>query len=307
MNIGLILPATKKKERGPFSKLYQAIGSLLFNSLSLETHRIELMDGLNLVACSLPFYEPEILTHEGLKKRIRTRLDKFLEEERVWPVLEHPEVRGIYFGADKDTEPRPNDFSHPGEYRFDEVLLEVAVNRFPEVLKLIQGLGNLSTREISVTGGSAHLEHAISRLITRVKAMNLLLPEGTPDPDEAEQAFAETGIPVHITTDPEVLNRTSLWLRFPDDHESFDALPGSFKGMIVDFGAMKIIDTKNQKIFSIVIEFSDKIRRKIGHSILSGWERGVLEGVVIMVCANAWEISVAETSVRLGMRLSFKP
>ncbi len=307
MNIGLILPATKKKKRNVLSRFYQTVSSLLLNALPYEIHQIEVTEDLCLMVCSLPYQDPEMLAHEGLRRRVRTKLVKIFEEKGAWPILEHPEVRGIYYIGNRGIEPESNDFFHPREYRFNDVLMEVIVNRFPEVLKLIQGIGNLSNREISVTGGSAHLEYAISRLITKVKAMNLLLPEGSPEPDEAEQAFAETGIPVHITTDHEVLNRTSIWLRFPDDHESFDALPESYKGMIVDYGAMKIIDTKNKKIFSVVLEFSDKIKRKIGHSILNGWEKGILEGVVIMVCANAWDISVTETSIRLGMRLSFKP
>lgn len=292
MNIGLILPAQPEnnKESDLLFRICKALGSVIFNKLRLETHRIELVDGINLVVCSIPITHPEMLSHEGVLKKLRARLEKKFDEERAWPVLEHPEVKGLF---------------NPHEFRFDETIAEVAIDRFAEVLKLLQGIGDLCTKEVTVTGGSSFLEYAISKLITKVKTLNLLLPEGSCEPGEAEQAFVETGIPVHITSDSDVLNRTAVWLRFPDDDASFDALPETFHGMIADFGAMKIIDTKNKKIFSITLEFSDKIKRKIGHNNLSGWERGVLEGVIITVCANAWDVGVTETSIRLGMRLSF--
>jgi hypothetical protein len=292
MNIGLILPARpeNKKESGIFFWIFKALGSVMFNKLRLETHHIELLDGLNLVICSIPVNKPEMISHEGVLKKLKAKLEKKFEEERAWPILEHPAVKGLI---------------NPQEFRFDETIAEVAIDRFPEVLKLMQGIGDLCTKEVTVTGGSSYLEYAISKLITKVKTLNLLLPEGSCEPGEAEQAFVETGIPVHITSDSEVLNRTAVWLRFPDDDVSFDSLPESFHGMIADFSAMKIIDTRNKKIFTVTLEFSDKIKRKIGHSNLDGWGKGVLEGVIITVCANAWDIGVTDTSIRLGMRLSF--
>lgn len=292
MNIGLIMPAKmEKKEIRVLKRPYRAICSLFSSTLPIETHQVELTEELHLVVCSILFRDPEILSHEGMRKKIKAKLDKVFEEERAWPILEHPEVRGLY---------------NLQKYRFDEAIFEVVINRFLDVLKLINGIGDLSTREISVTGESSHLEYAINGLITKVKCINILLPVGSQEPNEAEQAFEETGIPVHITTDYEVLNRTSLWIRFPNDHPSFDSLPECYKGLIVDFGNMKIIDTKNKKIFTIIVEFSDKIKRKIGHTILNAWEEGVLESAFITLCANAWDISVTEASMRLGMRISFK-
>lgn len=292
MNIGLILPAASKREEKVMPRLIRRLAVFLFSYRYFEVEKIELMEGLNLVVCTLSDHTHGQLVNEGLRKKIRARLVKLFEDDRVWPILEHPDLKNLY-------DPHP--------FRYDEkVASQIAADRFLEVLKLISGVGDLRTREIAVTGGSAHLEYAIARLITKVKSMNLLLPEGSLEPNEAELAFIETGIPVHITTDTEVLKRSALWLRFPDDHESFDVLPKSYEGIIIDFGDAKIIDTKNKKIFTLYSEFSDKIKRKIGHNILSIWEKGVLESLVITLCANAWDISATETSIRLGMRLSFK-
>lgn len=291
MNIGLILPAKKNREHKLFPKLYQAMHSYILTTHSIEIYQIELMEGLNLLVCSTPLYNYGELIHISTRKKLKAKLDRIFEEGMAWPVLEHPDVKGIY---------------GPHEFEYNEAILEVVVNRFVEVLMLIHGIGDFSSREISVTGGSAHLEYAIAKLITKVKSMNILLPEGIQEPFEAEEAFAETGIPVHITTDHEVLNRSAVWLRFPEDNESFDALPENFNGIIVDFGDMKIIDTKNKKIFNIVVEFSEKIKRKLGQSILSSWGEGVLEGAIIKVCANAWDINCTEASIKLGMKLSFK-
>ncbi|MCX7772874.1 MAG: hypothetical protein N2376_07155 [Clostridia bacterium] len=291
MNIGLILPAKpRNRKRNYFIKLSEAIGALFFTSAVIDCSRIELQDGVNLFVLGIPCEEDRIGL-EGIRRRIKNRLDKLFEENSVWPIIEHPDVKGTY-------NPQPID---P-----EASIREAALKRFPELLKLLHGVGNLSAKEILITGESSYLEMAISKLFMNVKYLNILLPEGHREPDEAEMAFLETGIPIHMTTDPDVLKRVVVWLRFPGDDEGFDLLPETYKGIIIDLGALKIIDTKNKKIFNIVLEFSDRFKRKIGHSILEMWNKGDLENMVAMVCANAWDISVTEASLRLGMRLSFK-
>jgi hypothetical protein len=285
MNIGLLLPAqTIKHGKKTFHGLNGFLRSLLLKPAPF-------MEGLRLVVCLLPYSSSEIQTNHGLRNKVLARLSSFFEERNIWPVLEHPDIMGL---------------CQPSGHLYQKVLTEVAVNRFVEVLKLVRGIGELSSREILVTGGSKYLEFAISRLITKVKAMNILIPEGISAPAEAEKAFSETGIPVHITNDYDILKRNRVWLRFPDDPECFDILPEKFNGVIVDFGAMKIIDTKNRKIFTVIVEFSDKIKRRIGQQILNSLEKGALEGFIVAVCANAWDISIAEASALLDMRLSFQ-
>ncbi|HHW22851.1 MAG TPA: hypothetical protein GXX26_08225 [Clostridiaceae bacterium] len=275
MNIGLLLPVKKKK----------------WKPVSLEIRYVEILEDINLVVCYISCLGSDAIYRKGTRRRLKAKLDAMFREGNVWPVFEHSWIKGFYQSKD---------------YRFDEILREVAVGRTDEIISKIKGLGILANKEILVTGQSAHLEYAIEKLITKVKTMNILIPEGASEPREAEKAFAETGIPVHITTDFDILKRVRLWLRFPDDHESFDVLPERFDGTIVDLGAMKIIDTKLRKIFSINIEFSDRIKRRIGQQILNSLEKGALEGFMVAVCANAWDISVSEASVLLDMRLSFQ-
>lgn len=291
MNIGLIVPARERiKRHMPVREFIENVTAGTFLSIPVEISRIRIMQDFSLVLCAVSQEASKIST-DAARKRLKVKLHRILEKERAWPVLEHPNVRGIF---------------NANDYSFERSVREAAINRLPELLKLIKGVGDLSLREITVTGHPKHLELAIAMLITRVKALNLLLPSGTPAPVEAELAFEETGIPVHITTDHEVLNRTPIWIRFPDDHESFDELPAIYNGIIIDLGSMKIIDTKTKKIFNIIFEFSDKIGRKIGHSILEGWTSGFLEAAIISICSDTWNISVSEASLRLGMRLAYK-
>ncbi len=321
MNIGILLPVKKK----------------WWKPVTPKTYPIEIADNLNLVVCLIPFNDitryrdqrfrkgteslkleaeemplpeeaiparhirdwgslysrycdSEAMRIQGFRKRYKARIDRIIEELNVWPILEHPDISGFY-QVDASV--------------FSKVVKELALHRFDEVLSTIKGVGALINKEILVTGSSEYLEHAIEILITKVKTINILIPKGVNEPVEAEKAFLETGIPVHITTDYDVMNRTAMWIRFPDDDESFDVLPRNFKGIIVDFGAMKIIDTKARKIFNIGIDFSDKIKRRIGQQLLNTWERNVLEGFIVLVCANAWNISEPEVFKRLEMRFSF--
>lgn len=274
MNIGILLPVTKK----------------WWKPVTLKTYPIEITADLNIVVCMLPFNDTEAICLPGFRKRFKVKLDRIFEEQNAWPVLEHPDIRGFYQG---DTS------------FFAEVIELLALQRFSDILSAIQGVGSLINKEILVTGSSEYLERAIEILITKVKTINILIPKGVSEPIEAEKAFLETGIPVHITTDYDVLNRTGIWIRFPDDNENFDELPQMFKGLIVDFGAMKIIDTKVKKIFGISIEFSDRIRRRMGQQLLNSWGKGVLEGFIILACANAWDINESEVFKRLEMRFSF--
>ena len=177
--------------------------------------------------------------------------------------------------------------------------MESVVNVIPCMMPYIDSQFQpraMSDRPLVIPSGSTNFA-MISQFVE--------IPEDMEAPAEAEKAFLETGIPVHITNDKDVLNRNKIWLRFPGDHESFDALPQKFKGIIIDLEALKIIDTKLRKIFSIHIEFSDRIKRRLGQQLLSTWEKGVLEGFVAAVCAENWKMSVTEASTRLGTRISF--
>ncbi|NLO99558.1 MAG: hypothetical protein GX386_04625 [Clostridiaceae bacterium] len=303
MNIGILLPAEKK----------------WWKPVTHKTYSIEVAENLNLMVCLLPVnditnHRKHRLTprhtcnHRGwgdlfsrcddsgtmriqsLRKRYKAKIDRIIEELNIWPILGHPDISSFY---QVDTSV------------FSRAVKELAIHRFDEVLKAIKGVGALIKKEILVTGSSEYLEHAIEILITKVKTVNILIPEGVNEPVEAEKAFLETGIPVHITTDCSVINRTAIWIRFPYDHESFDNLPRNFKGIIVDFGAMKIIDTKARKVFNIGIDFSDKIKRRLGQQLLSTWEKNVLEGFIILACANAWDINEPEVFKRLDLRFSF--
>lgn len=274
MNIGILLPVKKK----------------WWKPVTLKTYPIEIAKDLSLVVCLLPYIDSDAMCLPSFRKRFKARLDRIFEEQNAWPILEHPDIRGLY---EVDTS------------LFAEVIKTLALQQFSDILSSIQGVGALINKEILVTGSSEYLEHAIEILITKVKTINILIPRGVSEPIEAEKAFLETGIPVHITTDHDVLNRTGIWIRFPDDNENFDELPRMFKGLIVDFGAMKIIDTKLQKIFGINIEFSDRIKRKLGQQLLNSWGKGVLEGFIILVCANEWDINESEVFKRLEMRFSF--
>jgi hypothetical protein len=274
MNIGILLPDEKK----------------WWNPITIKPYRIELTEDLKLMVCLLPYKAKEALRRAGFRKRLKAKLDRIFEEQNIWPILEHPEIEGFY------------QIDTPA---FTNAIKMLAIRRFADILTLIKGVGSLINKEILVTGSSEYLEHAIEILITKVKTINILIPEGVREPIEAEKAFLETGIPVHITTDYDVLNRTGIWLRFPDDNEDFDVLPQEFKGLIVDFGTMKIIDTKLQKIFSIGIEFSDRIKRRLGQQLLNAWEKGVLEGFIFFVFVNAYDVNDSEAFERLEMGFSF--
>lgn len=274
MNIGLLLPAAKKR----------------WKPLSVKAYTIEVAEDLGFVVCLLPYAGSGAFSPPGNIKRVKSKLDRIFEDHSTWSVLEHPKLQGLY----------QNNLNFVAE-----AVRAISTERFCEVLKIVKGLGALDNKEILITGLPSYLEYAIEKLITRVKTINVLIPEDMEAPAEAEKAFLETGIPVHITNDKDVLSRNKIWLRFPGDHESFDTLPQKFKGIIVDLGALKIIDTKLRKIFSIHIEFSDRIKRRLGQQLLSTWEKGVLEGFVAAMCAESWKMSVTEASIRLGIRISF--
>jgi hypothetical protein len=274
MNIGLLLPVKKKWWR----------------PVSLKTYKVEVSDSLSFVVCLFPCNHIKDFFHLGNIKRSKARVDRLFEKHSAWPVLEHPELFGLY----------QNDLS------FTQIVIrKIVVNRFYEVLKSLRGLGHLSNMEILITGLPCYLEHAIEKLITKVKTINILIPEGMEEPVEAERAFWETGIPVHITNDKDILKRNRVWLRFPRDHHSFDDLPQEYKGTIVDFEELKIIDTRIEKIYNINIEFSEVIRRKLGQKLLRTWKKGELEGFVIATYACFYDINEIEASIRLGTRITF--
>ena len=290
MNLGIILPP-KSKSAKPESMLSRFLTTSLFGIPLIETEKVELLENINLIICNIPTAYGNAMPGKSFLKRLKHKLDRIFLEEGVLSVLEHPAVHNLY-----------------GSYKakYDPYLTEIAVNRLPELLKSVREGANPDNMEIALTGSSRNLEYAITRLITSVKCINILVPEGFEEPEEAESAFEETGIPVHITNDPEVLLRTTLWIRFPNDHESFDALPGTYKGKIIDLGALKVIDTRTKRIYNICLELPGSYIKKIG-CIPDEFGLSRLPGFITAYCANAWDRSAAEVSMRLGMRLSLKP
>lgn len=281
MNLGIIVP-----QKPGNAKVYGIWHIPIF------CYRIEVVENMNLVICNIPLTVGNAMLVAKYMRRVKGRLDKLLMKEGVMAVLEHPSFTKLYG-------------SHKANY--DIYLKDIAVYRLPELIKVVKGTGDLSHIEVTLTGGSRNLEYAISKLITSVRCINILLPEGISESQEAELAFAETGIPVHITTDPEVLNRTALWIRFPSDHESFDCLPSHYSGRIIDLGELKVIDTRTKRIYNICLELADRIVTQIGFDLCDELGINRLSGFVTAYCSNAWEKSPAEVSIRLGMRLSIKP
>ncbi len=292
MSLAVVLPTREQKDNSPVKGAARLFRALQRNRRFLDISEIEVFEDIILVICNIRMSIGNARAYAKLKRKARKKLDVLFMEKGVWSVLEHPDIKGIYPSSRE---------------QYALILGEVIVNRFAELFRVIKGVGRLSDKEITVTGQSAHLEYAIAKLITSVKSINILLPEGSEEPEEADLAFEETGIPVHITTDPEVLNRTALWIRFPFDHEGFDALPESYEGLIIDLGARKVIDTKAKTIMSIGLELSERMKRELGRSILEGFDTDSLAGFLIGYCINAWGKNASEASNRLGVRLSLKP
>jgi hypothetical protein len=292
MSLAVVLPSREQKDNSPEKGAARLFRSLRKHRRFLDISESVIFEDIILVICNIRLSYGNARAYAKLKRKARKKLDVLFMEKGVWSVLEHPDIKGIYPSSRE---------------QYALILGEVIVNRFAELIRILRGVGRLSDKEVTVTGQSAHLEYAIAKLITSVKSINILLPEGSEEPEEADLAFEETGIPVHITTDPEVLNRTALWIRFPFDHEDFDALPESFEGLIIDLGARKVIDTIAKTIMHISLEPSEKMKREIGRDILEGFDSDSLAGFMIGYCINAWGKSASEVSVRLGMRLSLKP
>lgn len=292
MSLAVILPSCDQKDAAPATLLSRLLSLFRARRGPLETHSVEIFDDLTLVVCNIrtPFgYASSI---EKRQRKIKRKLEELFAVTGVWSVLEHPAIGGLF---------------DSGRERYESVRTEVAVNRFTEILKVLKGVGRLSEKEVTITGPSTYLEYAIAKLITSVRIINILLPEGSEEPEEADLAFEETGIPVHITCDPEVLIRTSLWIRFPNDHESFDALPAGYEGAILDLGALKVINTKTRTIRNISVDLSEEMGRKIGCDVTNALDSDRLSGFLIAYGTNAWGKSAADVSVGLGMTLSLKP
>lgn len=291
MNLGMILPheANHGKETGKVTR--RILSALSVVPPCIGIRRIMLDPNISLVICSIPYSRGRSSQNNGPDRRLKQRLDRILAEEGVLSVIEHPDIKNLY-GSHKT--------------RYESYLTDIAVSRFTELLGIVhRGMG-LGRMEITVTGCQRHLEYAITRLISLVKTINVLIPEGFREPGKAEEAFDETGIPVHITTDPGVLRRTPLWIRFPDDHESFDCLPAVYTGRIIDLGALKVIDTRAKRIYDICLELPESILGETGP--LPDQLRYLrLPGFLAANCANAWGESAAEASIRLNMRLNLKP
>lgn len=292
MSLAVVLPTREQKDNHPTKGAAGLFDFLRRRHGLIDIVEKEIFEDIILVICNIRMLNGNARACERHRVRVRKKLDALFMEKGVWSVLVHPDIKGLY----------PS-----GREQYALILGEVVANRFAELFKVLKGVGRLCDMEVTATGQSAHLEYAIAKLITSVKSINILLPEGSEEPEEADLAFEETGIPVHITTDPEVLGRTDLWIRFPFDHEGFDALPEGYEGLIIDLGALKVIDTRAKTIMSISLALPDKMKRGLGREILEELDSDSLAGLLIDYCVNVWNKSASEASIRLGMRLSLKP
>ncbi|NLW02469.1 MAG: hypothetical protein GX027_04300 [Clostridiaceae bacterium] len=291
MILGMILPR-ENNPGGETGKVTRRIlPAMSITPLYIGIKRIQLHPGISLVVCSIPYPCGCAGGHERPGRRLKRRLDRILAEEGVLSVIEHPAVKNLY-GSHKA--------------RYESCLIDIAVSRFTELLGMAYRGTGLGRIEVTITGSQRCLEYAITRLVPLVKTINVLIPDGFQEPGKAEEAFDETGIPVHITTDPEVLRRTPLWIRFPNDPESFDSLPAVYHGRIVDLGALKVIDTRAKRIYDICLELPEDLLGEAG-PLPDQLRYRRLPGFIAANCANAWGESAAEASIRLNMRLYLKP
>ncbi len=289
MNLGMILPRESgRREEGLMNRL---LSVLSIGRLPVETKWLHLDPHIHLLVCHIPAIYGHAMHRKGPLKRLKRKLDRMFSEEGVLSVIEHPAACNLY-GSEKT--------------RYEPCLMDIAVGRFTELLGIVHRGPGLNRMEITVTGNQRHLEYAITRAISLVKTINVLIPEGSREPGQAEEAFEETGIPVHITSDPEVLNRTPLWIRFPNDHESFDCLPAAYTGRIIDLGALKVIDTRAKRVYGICLELPMALMKELG-PLPDDLRYYRLPGFLAANCANAWGESAAEASLRLDMRLIVKP
>lgn len=291
MNLGLILPREDGRGQERESTLCRMLSSLAITPPPIETRRLQIHPNIHLLLCYIPLSDAHAMRRKGRRRRLKRRLDRIFAEEGVLSVIEHPAVANLY-GS--------------GKTRYDPYLIEIAVARFSELLGIVYRGTGLNRIELTVTGNQRHLEYAITQAIALVKTINVLIPEGSQEPGQAEEAFEETGIPVHITTDPEVLERTPLWIRFPNDHESFDRLPAVYSGRIIDLGALKVIDTRAKRVYGICLEPPESLLGELG-PLPDELRYCRLPGFLAANCANAWGESAAEASIRLNMRLFVKP
>lgn len=292
MNLGIVLPGgTSASGSDNRNRPCRILFPFFVVSPPVDIKRVQIDPHVGLVICRIPYQKGENFGRRFINRRLKRKLDRIFAEEGVLSVIEHPDIRNLY-GSHKA--------------RYESVLREIAVSRFTELLSMAYRGAGLNRIEVTVTGCQRHLEYAITRLISMVKTINVLIPEGFAEPGTAEEAFDETGIPVHITTDPGVLNRTPLWIRFPNDHESFDSLPGAFLGRIVDLGALKIIDTRAKRIYDICLELPEQL---LGEAEALPYQFGYMKlpAFIAANCANAWGESATEASIRLSMRLNLKP
>ncbi len=297
VSLGIVLPmpgmGTWREEGrgiGPH-RLKRKITELFRTDAGPDFRVCAVEDWLNLVAAFVPV-EPAINGGPGAVNRMGHELNEAFLELGVCSVLEHPKVKKLCLKA------------------WDGSPLEASllnITRLESILDQIQGLGDLTKKEIALTGDPGVMERAVGNLINRVKSVNLLMPAGWEEPRGVALAFEETGIPIHLTDDPEVLSRTPLWLRFPGEDGQFDAMTAGYKGIIFDVEELKLLDTKNKKIFMLRPEFSLAMKRKIGLGMLRAFDPGILEKFIALACARALNISGFGAMEILGMRMSFKP
>ena len=235
MILGMILPR-ENNPGGETGKVTRRIlPAMSITPLYIGIKRIQLHPGISLVVCSIPYPCGCAGGHERPGRRLKRRLDRILAEEGVLSVIEHPAVKNLY-GSHKA--------------RYESCLIDIAVSRFTELLGMAYRGTGLGRIEVTITGSQRCLEYAITRLVPLVKTINVLIPDGFQEPGKAEEAFDETGIPVHITTDPEVLRRTLCGYGFPTIRKALTACPLSIMAELLIWGPSRLL-TPGQKGFTI--------------------------------------------------------
>lgn len=288
MNLAVLDPSSEKKSPKGLMGIFKGF----LKTPDILIREVPVVNDLSLIICNIPVPNGNAMPYHRLKRRYTKRIERMLIENRVFACLAHQTLKGMI------------------EYAFpvdQSALHEIILHRFFEVLQQNKALGRLSRLEITVTGSPVNLEFALTKLISHVKYVNLLIPEGSREPGEAESAFEETGIPIHITSDTEVLDRTHVWIRFPNDAESFDTLPEAYGGIIFDVGALRWIDTQRKRIYAIAVELPESLKKEIGYEVIDRTGSDRLSAFLVSACSRLWNLTATDASIRLGMRLLIKP
>ena len=144
----------------------------------------------------------------------------------------------------------------------------------------------------------AYLNYKLMSVLSNFKLVNVIGPDNQLQ-DFWDNFMDETGVPVCVTEDFDVLARSDIWISFEQT-----VARNEFDGVKIEFATKNILCKKIKKQYNMKYMFQKKLMKKLGRGLLQRFEHHILSEFLLNIIIQGHDLTLPEAEKLLGLNIS---